>query len=449
MTVFGWRAATTSPHGVGFLARALVAIAVLAGCAGGGASDHGTVPDNGGDDGGGTGGDQAGTGDSGGGETIGGGIELGTSADDDDDDGAGGGDPLPPPSDGGEGEGASDSAAFKTSESREKMSEFLVKPAQAAVKKRDSAQAITYYRALTVARGAGSAEARELATVLTLAGKPEDARRVLGDYLRAATAEKDALSEARDEYDRLGGVSDPFAKQIEPAQLDGESKEAFKRGRASYKKKNYADALFYFELGYTLAPDLPGFLRELGATYDRLGATDKKVDFYRRYLRRRPFGKNSDEIRKELGKEKGALSELSLDTSLPCDEVWMNGQRMPGKLPKKLTMAPGEHRVWCISWKYELLVKEQVKIDAGKDASLTFQWATFVNKLEKPYGRISVEHASSPGTMLDLGISSPEVGVLVPADGRALRVVLKDDTGTRQVERYIKLTPGQREVIKW
>ena len=92
---------------------------------------------------------------------------------------------------------------------------------------------------------------------------------------------------------------------------------------------------------------------------------------------------------------------------------------------------------------------EYATVTAGQAAQLSFNWAIMVNGLDRPLGRISIENPKSPGVMLDLGISNPEVGVVVPADGRALRMVLKDDSGSKQVERFQKLSPGQRVVVKW
>jgi hypothetical protein len=51
--------------------------------------------------------------------------------------------------------------------------------------------------------------------------------------------------------------------------------------------------------------------------------------------------------------------------------------------------------------------------------------------------------------MIDLGITSPEVGVAVPADGRKLKMVLKDDSGLRTEERTVQIEPGQRLVVTW
>ena len=80
---------------------------------------------------------------------------------------------------------------------------------------------------------------------------------------------------------------------------------------------------------------------------------------------------------------------------------------------------------------------------------MSFQWAIIVNKLERPYGRIALENASSPGTMIDLGITSPEVGVRVPSDGHKLKMVVKDDSGVRTEERSVQIEPGQKLEVKW
>jgi len=71
------------------------------------------------------------------------------------------------------------------------------------------------------------------------------------------------------------------------------------------------------------------------------------------------------------------------------------------------------------------------------------------NQLEQPYGRIAIENPKSPGMLIDLGITSKEIGVAAPADGRKLRMVLKDDSGIRTEERMVKIEPGQRITVRW
>jgi hypothetical protein len=332
---------------------------------------------------------------------------------------------------------------------RAELSQFLVKPAEKAVKARDWAHAIPLYQALVVARGNGSAEAEELATLWTLAGQNEDAAAAWASYADAAS-DKIKKQHALDEATRLGGAPDPFAEKLALAEITAEAKQAFASGRAAFAKQAYADALVYFHIGYALAPDLPGFLRELGSTYDKLGETDRKRDFYRRYLVQRPFGANADVVRGELEKDKDALGTLLVSASMPCSELWINRQRITGKLPDKgLLVAPGSYKGLCFNPKYEMALFEYATVEAGKPASMTFRWAIIVNQLEKPYGRIALENPKAPGTMIDLGITSPEVGVAVPADRRKLKMRLEDDTGSRTEERMVQIEPGQKLVVKW
>jgi tetratricopeptide (TPR) repeat protein len=336
-----------------------------------------------------------------------------------------------------------------TKKSRAELSQFLVKQAQKAVKDRKWSIAIPLYQALVVARGPASPEAKQLATLWTLAGQNEEAAEAwvaYGNALKDDKAKAEALAEAA----RLTAAPDPFAAKLTPTEMAKEANQAFKLGRAAFKAKQYADALVYFHMGYALAPDLPGFLRELGSTYDKLGESVRKKDFYRRYLVQRPFGPNADVVRSELAKEKDVLGTLIVSSSLPCSELWVNRQRITGKLPDKgLLVAPGTYKGLCFNPKYEMALFEYTTVESGKPASMSFQWAIIVNKLEKPYGRIALENPKSPDVMIDLGITSPEVGVAVPTDGHKLKMVLKDDSGVRREERSVQIEPGQKLVVQW
>jgi hypothetical protein len=130
--------------------------------------------------------------------------------------------------------------------------------------------------------------------------------------------------------------------------------------------------------------------------------------------------------------------------------MWINRQRISGKLPDKgLLVAPGSYKGLCFNPKYEMALFEYATVEAGKPAAMTFRWAIVVNQLDKPYGRIALENPKAQGTMIDLGITSPEIGVAVPADGRKLKMRLADDTGSRTEERMVQLDPGQRLVVRW
>jgi tetratricopeptide (TPR) repeat protein len=336
-----------------------------------------------------------------------------------------------------------------TTSPRAELVKFLVARAEKAVKARDFAHAIPLYQAIVVATGTGGADGKTLATLWTLAGQNEEAAAAWTSYARTVS-DKTERDVALEQASRLANAPDPFAGKLALHALDAEAKQAFALGRAAFKKQQYGDALIYFHVGYALAPDLAGFLRELGATYDKLGATAQKREFYRRYLVQRPFGANADVVRAELGKDPGALGTLLVSSSLPCTELWINRQRITGKLPDKgLVVAPGGYKGLCYSPKYEMALFEYATVEAGKPANMTFRWAIVVNKLDHPLGRIAIENPKAAGQMIDLGITSSEIGIALAADGHKLKMVLKDDSGAKTEERRVQIDAGQRFVVTW
>jgi len=340
-----------------------------------------------------------------------------------------------------------------TKKSRAQLSEFLVASAARAVAARDWAKAIPLVQALVVARGAGSPEGKQLATLWTLAGQNERAAEAWSEYA-AAAADPDEQTAAIAEATRLGSVADPFADKLVLAEQTADARRAFALGRAAFAAQQYGDALVYFHVGYALAPELPGFLRELGSTYDKLGADKPKREFYRRYLVQRPIGGNADLVRAELAKAKDVLGTLEVSSSLPCTELWINRQRLTGKPPDKaidkaIVVAPGSYKGLCFNPRYEMALFEYATVTAGKPAAMTFRWGIVENRLEHPFGRIALENPKAPGVMIDLGITSAEVGVAAPADGRKLKMIIKDDSGVRTESRMVQVEPGQRLVVKW
>jgi hypothetical protein len=337
---------------------------------------------------------------------------------------------------------------IKTQTPRKKLSEFLVPLAKKAEAKKDWAAAIPIYQALVAARGPASPEAKKLASLWQQAKQIEQATLAWIAYSEATSgAEHDA---AIAEIQKLTTQKDPLADKLELKLFAAEAKKAFTQGRALFAKKQYADALVMFHIGAALAPELPGFLRELGATYDKLGQSELRRELYRRYLVARPFGANADLIRAELAKEKDVLGTLLISSSFPCTELWINRQRVTTKLPEKgLVVAPGSYKGLCFNPKYEMALFEYATVEPGKPAVMSFNWAIVENKLERPLGRIALENPKAPGVMIDLGITATEIGVAAPSDGRKLKMVLKDDSGMRTEERQVQIRPGQRVSIQW
>src|SRR5262249_37286250 len=86
-----------------------------------------------------------------------------------------------------------------TSKTRGQLAEFVVASAERATKARDWAHAIPYYQALVVARGPGGPEAKQLATLWTLAGQNDDAAAAWSAFAASTTdgpARNEALAEA-------------------------------------------------------------------------------------------------------------------------------------------------------------------------------------------------------------------------------------------------------------
>jgi len=332
---------------------------------------------------------------------------------------------------------------------REKIAAFLRKPAEEAMKAREWGRAIPIYRGLVAALGEGDDAAFELATAWMAAGQQDEALDVLKEFI-AETTDAKKRKEAETQLKRLQRRRIRFAK--EDFRLESSpklAKEAFDDGRKAFRKKDYADALIYYKIGYALSPDAAGFLREIGATYEKLGAKDERTKWYVSYLRRRPFGKNADEIRKTLRKDKGALGTVTIKSPFPCDSFVVVGMSGP-KLPiKSMAMAPGKYTSLCVNEQFRIGYWEDFDVEAGKTAEIQLAWAVIVNDLKEPYGRIVLENPREAGVMMDLGVSTPEIGVAVPRDRRALKMILKADDGSRVEERFIRLEPGAKQPVKW
>ena len=338
-----------------------------------------------------------------------------------------------------------------TRSTRAELSKFLVARAEAAAKAKDFAHAIPLYQALVAARGAASPEQRALANLWALAGQRDEAADALTAFADATTDDA-ARRDARAEAARLAAPNGRLAARLVLATLPTEARRAAALGKSALAAKHYGDALVAFHMAYALAPDLPGLVRQLGQTYDKLGASDERRAFYERYLVQHPLGATADAIRAELAKEPGGggLGTLTVTSSLPCTEVWINRERVAGKLPDKgLQVAPGRYKGLCFAPKYEMALFQYATVEPGKPAAMAFRWGIVANRLEHPYGRIAIENPEAPGTMIDLGITSPEVGVALPADGHKLELLLEDDTGTRTEKRQVAIAPGQRIVVRW
>jgi tetratricopeptide (TPR) repeat protein len=338
---------------------------------------------------------------------------------------------------------------FEPKTPRDKIAKFLLKPATDALKARDYGRAIPIFRAIVTVLGEGDKAQYELATAWILAGKQRQALDALEVFINntsdAALKKKAKLQYKRQRRRKVRFGDENFRLKSSPRL----AKQAFDRGRKAFRAKHYADALVNYRMGSALAPDAAGFLREIGATYAKLGARNEQIKWYVSYLRERPFGKNADMIRKELRKEKKALGVVNINSPFKCQYFLIDQIEAPKPPVKKLKMAPGEYTLFCGDEKYAMGYWENFKVHAGQTTNVKLSWAVLVNGLKDPYGRIIVENAREPGVMMDLGIAKTEVGIYVPKDRRALKVILKADDESRVEERFIRVEPGAKEVVKW
>lgn len=308
-------------------------------------------------------------------------------------------------------------------------------------------RAIGLFRGLVAARGPGHPIALDLARAWTLAGRYDEAADVLDAFL-AASRDARLVDQARSERDRIGKARFFFDQRFEVPPATAEARRCFDLGRAAYRRRRFGEALAYYEIGYVLDPEMPGFLRELGATYDRLGASQERLAFYSKYLQLRPLGRNADFVRHQLEQRGAPLGALDVSSSLPCDEFWLSATTGV-KLPlKHLVLPPGRYKALCVNFAHELAYFEYVAIEPRKTTSLQFRWALIENQLTGPLGRIRIEDPRS-GDLVDLGVSASAVGVVVPEEDRALRIELAAEDGSRKASRYLRLAPGRRYIVRW
>jgi tetratricopeptide (TPR) repeat protein len=324
---------------------------------------------------------------------------------------------------------------------------FLVKPAEDALAARKLGLAVSLWRGVVAIRGNADPAMQKLALAWTLAGEFEAAvedleryRRALGDSPEAAAVAKQIAELEK----RPKGFS---GKVFEVVAAESYAREAVRRGRRALELKHPDEAAALFRAGVEMAPDVPGSYKDLADALGRLGREDEAQVELLRYLRLRPFGKNADEIRARLAPS-GILGKLSVVSSFPCEQVWMNRQPLPAALPiTDLAVAPGRYRLLCYSERYHFARYIGAEVAKGGRTRAEFTWAIIENKLD-PWGRIVMENPDRESEMNDIGVWD-EIGVPVPEDRRPLRVLMRAADSSKRKELRIKLEAGKRIPLVW
>jgi len=334
---------------------------------------------------------------------------------------------------------------------RSKLSAFLVPLARDAAKSAATrGKAVSLYRGLVAARGPGDPIALELARTYRVAEDYSAAAAVYRAFA-AETNDRAAAADARAEADEVDAQPTPFSRSFAEQPALAEARKVWNKGRKASRRKKWDEALVYYQMAAGLAPEMPGPMRELGTVYRKLDRPEQARSYFHAYLRRRPVGKIANEVRKQLNKD-DTLGRVTVTGTkkLRCEQVWVQGLFVSQKLPiKSLALPEGRYRWLCFNNKYGLAYYKWVDVPRGGQVEANFRWAIVVNALKKPYGRVRIEDARNPDVMQDLGLALNEVGVPVPDDGRALRVKLISDDRSRIEDRLVKLSAGERTVIKW
>jgi tetratricopeptide (TPR) repeat protein len=331
------------------------------------------------------------------------------------------------------------------------LADFIVKPAEDALRDRKLGLAISLWRGVVAIRGDADAAVEKLALAWTLAGEPEAAVEEL-ERRRRATTDAEIQGAIGDEIIELEQRARGFTGQVfQVVPAPDQAREAFRRGRRAFETRRYADAAAYYRAGIEMAPDLPGNYRELGEALAKVGRTDEATTFFGRYLRLRPFGKNADEVRARLAAS-GATGKLSVGSSFACEQVWINRQPVPRPASMtrpivNLVVAAGHYRLLCYSEKYHFARYLNVDVAKAGNVRADFTWAIIENRLD-PWGRIVMENPDRQSEMNDIGVWN-EIGVPVPDDQRPLKVLLRAGDNSRRKEVTIQLEAGKRIPLAW
>jgi len=215
--------------------------------------------------------------------------------------------------------------------------------------------------------------------------------------------------------------------------------KAFTLGLKAARRRRYQTSIQYFQAALMLDPTLVGALRWIGQVYAKLHQSKQAQQYYVRYLRVMPGGKNAREVRKRLQKSP-VLGKLTMTASFPC-EIWVN--RAPlvrRKTPiKDLLMPEGEYSIIFYHRGYHVGRKMRVFVKRGRVTRVNFGVGVMEVKLT-PWARIRVDGR-------DVGLWN-QIGV--PARAKPYKVEFKSYDGKKSMVRLLTITPGRKlSITHW
>ncbi|MBM4318729.1 MAG: PEGA domain-containing protein [Deltaproteobacteria bacterium] len=151
-------------------------------------------------------------------------------------------------------------------------------------------------------------------------------------------------------------LAGPRAAQAGDPKAD--SARYFGLGNAAFDAGQHEEAVRMFRVSIALTPDLAGPHRRIGQALKRLDRCDEALDHFLAYLRLKPVGTYSDEIRQEMAEcaeesesarsapgERVASSVLRLSIGVDDAVVKVDGLEMGTSPLPPLTLKAGIHRI--------------------------------------------------------------------------------------------------------
>jgi len=202
-----------------------------------------------------------------------------------------------------------------------------------------------------------------------------------GDAAQAVIFYERYLKESKEPRDKA--VVEATIKRLQ-AQVPKKSEKSneeeaaahFKRGRELYQGGQYKDALAELQTAFDILPSAT-LVYNMAKTREKMGDAAGALKDYRTYLRMEPNAADKGDVEflmKNLEKKaRGSLNELSLESTPPGAEVYLDGsETLAGQTPLSVKISAGEHTLKVQKNGFEVASRPFTMPD-DRDLTLTFE----------------------------------------------------------------------------
>ena len=265
---------------------------------------------------------------------------------------------------------ASSYQTVTTKKSRAELSQFLVAPAREAPPRRATGRTRSRSTRRSSSRAARrSPEAKQLATLWTLAGQNERRRRGVERRTppRSPTRRSTATRSPRPRGSPARPIRSPTSSRSPAIAAEAQAR-VHARPRRVRARSSTATRSSTSTWATRSRPTCPASCASSARPTTSSAPTRPQARVLpplprpapvRRERRRRP--------RRARARTRTRSARCSSSSSLPCTELWVNRQQITGKLPDKgIVVAPGSYKGLCFNPKYEMALFEYATVEAGQ-----------------------------------------------------------------------------------